>query len=113
MFSFAIVFCSEIFFNFAKRAAADRQHFRLLLILRLNFFVDLKGNCGVMRESERKICVKIWYKSQRAARTGVGLTRTVHGFASFLFQLDMLICLTYYIDFPVKIISKYFFKEIL
>lgn len=27
-------------------AAADRQHFWLLLILRLNFHVDLNGNCG-------------------------------------------------------------------
>lgn len=80
MFSFAIVFCSEIFFNFTERAAADRQHFRLLLILRLNFFVDSNGNCGMTGESERKICVKIRCKSQRAAREGVKLAKMFYDF---------------------------------
>lgn len=40
------------YFLISPNAVADRQHFWLLLILRLNFHVDSNENCGMAGTSE-------------------------------------------------------------
>lgn len=91
-FHLRLFFVSK-YFLISPNAAADRQHFRLLLILRLNSCVDLNGNCGTTCETERKICVKMrrWCKSQRVARKVAELTKTFFGLGLDEFYFFILI----------------------